>query len=231
MKKVAELFLPQSSHVYGVTTGTVTNNQDPENLGRVKVRFSSLSENYESHWARIATLMAGSGRGVYWLPEVNDEVLVAFEQGDMERPYILGGLWNGEDKPPDHDQENNQRLLKTRKGHTIVLDDTADTAQVSITSSSGHSIVFDDTNGKEKLSMTSQGGHQILIDDQAATISIGSADGKNTLTIDIQNNAMTIATQGKLTLRGQNIELAAKAGVNITAKQNVDIQGVAVNVK
>ncbi len=78
----------QNHHFYGVTVGLVTNNKDPEGLGRVKVKFPWLSEKEESYWARVLTLMAGNDRGMYFLPEVDDEVLVAFEQGDMSFPYI-----------------------------------------------------------------------------------------------------------------------------------------------
>jgi hypothetical protein len=84
----------------GVRVGLVTQNKDNEGLGRVKVKFPTFDDQDESAWARVASPMAGSGRGLSVLPEVNDEVLVAFEQGDINRPYILGMLWNGKDKPP-----------------------------------------------------------------------------------------------------------------------------------
>ena len=225
---------PQDSRLYGVTIGIVTNNQDPDGLGRVKVKFPWLSDVDESHWARIASAIAGAEqRGLYWLPEVDDEVLVAFEQGDVAFPYILGGLWNGTDQPPGNndDGENNQRLLKTRSGHTVVFDDKKDAAQVIVTSSSGHQILLDDTKDAEKIVIRSQSGHQIKVDDKAENIEVGDADGKNKIIIAIKDNAITIATDGTLTLSGQNLELTAKAGVKITAKQNIDLQGAAVNVK
>src|SRR2546426_9457473 len=81
--------------LYGVVAGIVTNNEDPDGLGRVKIRFPWLSEDNESWWARIAAPMAGKERGAYFLPEVDDEVLVAFEHGDVNFPYVLGALWNG----------------------------------------------------------------------------------------------------------------------------------------
>ena len=95
-----------ADRIYGMVIGIVTNNQDPDKLGRVKVRFPWLSDEDESQWARMLTPMAGDNRGMYFIPEVDDEVLVAFEQGDMRFPYILGALWNGEDKPPDGVDEN-----------------------------------------------------------------------------------------------------------------------------
>ena len=83
---------------YGVVVGIVTNNQDPDNMHRVKVRFPWLNQDHESNWARVATSMAGNGRGAYFLPEVDDEVLVAFEHGLIDQPYVIGSLWNGKDQ-------------------------------------------------------------------------------------------------------------------------------------
>src|SRR5262249_39229390 len=89
---------------YGVVVGVVTNNQDPDDMHRVKVRFPWLSkdtERVESNWARVAAPMTGRGRGQYFLPEVDDEVLVAFEHGQIDHPFVIGSLWNGQDTPPD----------------------------------------------------------------------------------------------------------------------------------
>ena len=97
----------------------------------MKVKFPWLA-NDESAWARLAVPMAGAGRGFYFIPEVNDEVLVAFEQGDINRPYVIGCVWNGRDAPPepaskvvDASGKVNQRILKSRLGHTITIDDSA----------------------------------------------------------------------------------------------------------
>ena len=117
----------EDERYYGVTIGIVTNNKDEDGLGRIKVKFPLLSETDESYWARVLSPMAGKERGLYCLPEIEDEVLVAFENGMIDRPYILGGLWNGVDKPPESNKEGvNRRLIKSYSGHTIVLDDTKD---------------------------------------------------------------------------------------------------------
>jgi uncharacterized protein involved in type VI secretion and phage assembly len=121
----------QAAHdgrVFGVVVGVVTNNQDPDKLGRVKVRFPWLSQDDESYWARIAVLMAGNNRGAWFLPEVDDEVLVAFEHGDVRMPYVLGALWNGVDAPPrdNSDGKNNQRVIRSRSGHELVFNDDSD---------------------------------------------------------------------------------------------------------
>ncbi len=131
----------------GVVTGLVTNHSDPENLGRVKVKYGWLGE-IESDWIRIAAPIAGAGRGFFSLPEVNDEVLIAFEQGDIHHPYIIGVLWNRKDRPPKRNQDVvgggkvNQRILKSRSGHQIILDDTAGQEQIKVVDGSGTNIII-----------------------------------------------------------------------------------------
>src|SRR5262249_14595935 len=106
----------------GVVPAIVTNNNDPKGMGRVKVKFPWIDVDLESNWARVAAVGAGNNRGLFWLPEVNDEVLVAFEHGDFNQPYIVGNLWNGKDKTPEaiSDAVKNGnvevRTLKTREG-------------------------------------------------------------------------------------------------------------------
>ena len=111
--------------MYGVVVGIVKSNT-LDAMGRVEVRFPGSSDAEIGHPARLATLMAGNGHGTFFLPQVNDEVLVAFECGDITRPYVLGALWNGKDKPPDTNanSQNNLRFIKSRSGHLVRLDDT-----------------------------------------------------------------------------------------------------------
>ncbi len=134
---------------WGVVVAIVTNNKDPDGLNRVKVRFPWLTDDDESHWARVATPMAGNGRGFYCLPEVDDEVLVAFDRGSVEYPYVIGSLWNGKDAPPESnsDGKNNMRTLKSRSGSLIRLNDTDGSEKVEIIGANGGaSIVFDLSN-------------------------------------------------------------------------------------
>jgi uncharacterized protein involved in type VI secretion and phage assembly len=194
---------PEADRFYGITTGIVTNNQDPEKLGRVKVRFPSLSDQDESYWARVVTPMAGPDRGLYFLPEVNDEVLVAFEHGMVEFPYVLGALWNGKDKPPEsnNDGKNNRRTIKSRSGHIISLDDNDQDAKIEIK----------DGSGKNRI-VVSTADNAIYI----------MADGD--LTIKSQN--------GKLTLGGQGIEIKSQAEVKIEASQKMNLKaGPQLNIK
>ncbi|MGF1485900.1 MAG: phage baseplate assembly protein V [Prochloraceae cyanobacterium] len=105
--------------------GIVTDNEDPEKMGRVKVKFPTLTEEHNSAWARIVSVGGGKERGIDWLPEIDDEVLVGFEHGSIDRPLVLGGLWNGKDVPPEPTNKsvNNNlvrlRTIKTRTGHQI----------------------------------------------------------------------------------------------------------------
>src|SRR5918912_1521112 len=116
---------------YGVYPALVTDVKDPDGQGRVKVRLpwapDAKGSAYEA-WARQATLMAGPGRGTWFVPESGDEVLVGFEAGDPRRPYVLGALWNGVDRAPesmDGAGRNDLRVIRSRSGHQIRLDDTS----------------------------------------------------------------------------------------------------------
>ncbi len=198
MELFSDLFMAATNaanHFYGVTIGIVTNNQDPDGLGRVKVRFPWLSDQDESHWARMLSPMAGKERGLYFLPEVDDEVLVAFEHGMAEFPYILGALWNGKDKPPENnsDGKNNLRTLKSRSGHIIRLDDT---------------------DGAEKIEIIDKSGKNSVVVDTKA----------NSITIAADTDITIQSSNGKLVLRGNGVEIVSRAALKLEASQNMDIQ-------
>jgi phage protein D len=128
--------------IYGVVFGQVTNNDDPDHLGRVRLKFPWLSDSYESDWARMVQAGAGPDSGACFLPEVNDEVLVAFEFGDVRRPLVMGGLHNGTDKPRLGDGlVDNGRVKRrgfvSRKGHRVVLLDDDSKSGIALLSSDG----------------------------------------------------------------------------------------------
>jgi uncharacterized protein involved in type VI secretion and phage assembly len=190
------------TRLFGLVVGVVTNNQDPDGLGRVKVRFPWLSDDEESHWARIAVPMGGKERGTYFLPEVDDEVLVAFEHGSPSFPYVLGALWNGKDVPPttNDDGKNNLRLIKSRSGHVIKLNDE---------------------DGKETVEIVDKKGNSIVID-----------TAKDTLTITTNKDIAFAATQGTIKLQAQKIELKSSADTKIEAGAGMDVKASAtLNVK
>jgi uncharacterized protein involved in type VI secretion and phage assembly len=129
--------------VYGAVIGVVTSVEDPDETGRVRVAYPWLQDDVESPWARIVSFMAGGDRGAVFRPEVGDEVLVVFEHGDMRRPYVLGGLWNGSDAMPEDrgaDADNNIRLIKSRSGHTIVFDDSDGSEVITVNDKHGNTI-------------------------------------------------------------------------------------------
>lgn len=224
-----DLLLPDQDNrqMYGVTIAIVTNNQDPEGLGRVKVKFPWLSDQDESNWARVVSFMAGKDRGMYCLPEVDDEVLVAFERGDIEFPYVLGSLWNGVDTPPakNDDGKNNQRLFKSRSGHQIILDDTADAEQ----------IIIQDKTGNNKITIDSKNNALNIQVEQDITIEAkGKITFKSTdqdIELDCQN--LSIKTQKNCQIEsGANCTIKAKAKGEFESRSGMAINcaaGVKIN--
>jgi uncharacterized protein involved in type VI secretion and phage assembly len=199
----------RGGRIAGVVVGIVTNNKDEEGLGRVKVRFPWLSEADESHWARIAVPMAGKECGMYFLPEVEDEVLVAFEHGDVRFPYVLGALWNDKQSPPatNGDGKNNLRVIKSRSGHIIRLNDE---------------------NGKEKIEIVDKSQKNSIVVDTA----------QNTITITTDKDITLAAAQGTIKLDAQKIEIKssadtkieAGAGMAVKASAKMNIKGKTVNI-
>ncbi len=188
----------QERRNYGVFIGIVTNNRDPKGMGRVKVKFPWLEDGEESNWARIASPAAGNGRGTYWIPEVNDEVLVGFEHGSINRPYVLGGLWNGQDKPPldinevvSGDGHVQKFVWKSRSGHTIIIDDSDSGAGISICDKTGKNMLVIDSM-KNALKVSASG--DITIEAQ------GKVTIKGTAGVDIQS-------PGQVNVKGTTVNI------------------------
>lgn len=140
----------------GVVVAIVKNLQDPDGQGRIEVQFPWLSDSLRSSWAPVAAPLAGKQRGLYFMPEVDDEVLVAFEHGSFNHPYIVGYLWNGKDIPPESDANN--RVIVTPGGHTLRFEDGDGGKKVLLKSSSGQAITLDDSES----SITLEGGGRVL---------------------------------------------------------------------
>lgn len=133
----------KSESFTGVVIGKVTNNQDEEQRGRVRVKFPWYSDKVESAWARVATFMSGGSRGAYFLPAVGDEVLVGFLHGNFDKPIVLGSLWNGPDRPPvTNVQGRYVRTIKTEAGHQITLDDTPGVEKIELKAKGGVSLTM-----------------------------------------------------------------------------------------
>lgn len=186
----------------GITIGIVSDLEDPEQLGRVKLTYPQLDDQ-ESQWARLSTPMAGPDRGVFFRPEVEDEVLVAFEQGDVRRPYILGSLWSTEDQPPADDgnaADNNWRFIKSRSGHIIKLNDTDGSETIEIIDKSeSHKIIIDTANQKI----------QIICDSGDIEVS---------------------ASSGKVKIDASEVEVTSSGSMKLEASGEMTIKGATVNI-
>jgi phage protein D/phage baseplate assembly protein gpV len=178
---------PGQTHLVGI----VTDNNDPQGWGRVKVKFPTLTEEHASNWARVVGIGAGNKRGFDCLPEIDDEVLVAFEHGDIHRPYIIGGVWNGKDAPPNHvensvvDNKVRSRTFRTRTGHQIQF--------IEEDKGSSQAGVYIETNK----------GHKIFMNDSDRSISVSSTGNLN---IEAKGN-IDISATGVITIKGSLIKL------------------------
>lgn len=195
-------------YVKGVAIALVTDNNDTENMCRVKVSYPWRNQPGESYWARLATPMAGKERGLVLIPEVGDEVLVAFEREDMRHPYVLGALWNGRDKPPlekNGDSKNDKRILKSRKNHYLLFNDGAQ-GVVELAHERGRKITFDD-NG-------------FVVQDEKG----------NTVKVDSNSGAMTIEAKGQLNIKAATISIEATGTLELKASATLTIRGALVNI-
>ena len=208
------------SHVHGVYVGIVTNNKDPENLSRVKVKIPVLDNENELDWARVATLMAGKDRGSLFIPEVGDEVLVAFHMGDIREPIVIGSLWSKKAAPPDgKDEKNNLR---------------------KITSRSKHEIILNDTDGDGKVTLKTAAGHQLEMSEKSDTIQLKDKSKQNTITIkgsgEIEVKSGTtkivINNKGDVAIESAKSVKLTSTQVAVEAKATLDLKAAAaLNLK
>jgi uncharacterized protein involved in type VI secretion and phage assembly len=159
--------------ISGVVVGIVKSLQDDGGQGRIQLQFPHLPGGPKSALAPVAAALAGKNRGAFFMPEIDDEVLVAFEQGDINHPYIVGFLWNGVDTPPESDPKN--RVMLTPGGHTLRFQDGDGSKKVILQSSSGHKITLDDTQAGQTMTLQTNGNQTITMNDlqQSITLSGG----------------------------------------------------------
>ncbi|MEV4555610.1 VgrG-related protein [Kitasatospora sp. NPDC049285] len=208
--------------VYGLVVAEVTDVGDPRHQFRVKVRFPWLADDYESWWARVAQPGAGDGRGLAWLPEVGDEVLVGFAHGDVRAPYVVGGLYNGVDRPPlagslvdDTAGTVQRRALVSRQGHRLVLSDDDSRSEVELATGDG------------KLTITLDSSGTRIVVDSSGTVSISGSRG-----VEISSGAdLTVKAQGGLTLQATGeLKLSGRAGVTVDGGPSVAVTGGVVKL-
>ncbi len=176
---------------YGVYPALVTDIKDPDGQGRVKVALpwspDTDGSRYEA-WARLATLMGGNNRGSWLIPDVNDEVLIVFEGGDPRRPYVIGGLWNGSDTPPDSMDgagNNFRKVLRSRNGVKVTLDDA---------------------DGQEKLILETPGGQKLTMKDGPGAVEIVDSNGNS---VKLETGGITITASIKVTINASQVEISA----------------------
>ena len=176
---------------YGVYPALVSDVKDPDGQGRVKLTLpwspDTGGERYEA-WARVATLMGGNNRGSWFIPDVNDEVLVVFEGGDPRRPYCIGGLWNGSDSPPesmDGAGRNNRKVIRSRNGVKVTLDDS---------------------DGQEKLILETPGGQRVTMKDGPGEVDIEDSNGNS---VKLQTGGITVTASAKVTVNASLVQVSA----------------------
>jgi phage protein D/phage baseplate assembly protein gpV len=216
----------EAGRAFGLVPAKVVSLEDPQNLGRVQLMYPWLPKyknaDLSSSWARLANPMGGADRGFFFLPEIDDEVLVGFEHGDVNRPYVLGTLWNNTDKPPTGTAEIlasdkkkvDQRVLRSRSGHLVVLNDKDKEEQVVITSKSGHTVILDDKQGSESITIKDKTGKNTMVIDSA----------KNSMSINVEGD-FSVTAKGKITLTStQDLTLDTKAMGNLKSGGNMTVK-------
>ncbi len=200
--------------IYGVVPGIVTDNADPEKLWRVKLKFPWLDDAQETDWVRVAQQGAGKERGLLILPEIDDEVLVAFEHGDVRRPYVVGGLFSRTDTTPGTDfaqQAAVENGKVERRGQVTRI---------------GHKLVFDDKSGEESILIQTQSGDHVLIDQANKKIEILMQGEK--LVLDSQSRQIQVVTTGNLKAEAQQgTELKSQTQFSIDAQGQIKIKSSA----
>lgn len=178
---------------FGVYPAVVSDIADPESLGRVKVTLpwapDTGGDKYDA-WARIATLMAGNNRGTWFIPDVGDEVLVAFEGGEPRRPYVLGALWNGQDKPHetmDGGGKNFRKVIRSRNGVKITLDDK---------------------DGQEQFIAETPGGQKLTLKDGPGSIELADSNGNS---LKMEASGITLTTSASLTINASTVTVNASS--------------------
>jgi len=188
--------------IQGLAIAIVTNNDDPEKRGRVKLKFPWLGDDVESSWTRVALPGAGHETGVVWIPQVGDEVLVGFEHGEIDRPFVIGGLWNGQDSAPLGEGLFDAGKVKrsgfvSRSGHQLIFFDGDDEAGIALLSA----------DGKFKVSLNQTRGQLHIAADGKLLIEANELEIKVRQDATIEATGVNVKANGQLKLKGATIAL------------------------
>lgn len=213
----------------GVMIGIVTNNNDPDKLGRVKLHLPLHDEQAETDWVRIATMMAGKEMGSLFIPEVGDEVVVAFHLGQIRYPVVIGMLWNKKNVPPPPAEKNDERKIVSRSGNHILFTDKAGEETITIKTKKGQTVVLTDKDDSLKIADQS-GNNTILIKGGSANeISIKSSSTK--ITLDAKGS-VSIESAKEIKVKSTQVNIEASATMAIKAGASLDIKSDGIiNIK
>jgi phage protein D len=203
-RNLVDLMTPAAKRSWGdsVVVGVVTQNEDPEGLGRVRVKYPALGDDTEGWWARVVSISAGEGRGVMMMPIVGDEVLLAFEHGDVRRPFVLGSLFNGMSKPKTLSQTDGSFALGSDKAVSVK-------AAEGVTIESGKTLEL--TSEADMKITTSQGLSETIKGDY-------SLQAEGGVTIEA-NSSVTIEALAAVTIKAPSIAIEADGVVQISGAQ------------
>jgi len=218
----------------GLVLGVVTNIEDEEGLGRVKVRFPSLGATAESNWARVVTFGAGDKRGLDVRPEVNDEVVVAFERGDTRTPFILGGVWSAKAKLPDAKAVKGGKVEKrqftSRAGHTLEFSDGPDGAKagdkaryVEIKLGDGKTVL---RVGEDGITIQAAPDMPIAIKGAKASLTITGAGD-----IQLAGQNLKIDMKGDAKVKAKSVELKGMTGMKVDGGTDLQLKGAQAKVE
>jgi uncharacterized protein involved in type VI secretion and phage assembly len=230
----------------GVAVGLVS--EVDAKLGRVKVKFPWL-DDISSFWAPIASLLSGNKRGARFMPEIDDEALIAFDHGSIDHPYAIGFLWNGKDEAPDdvkfnrvivtpgghelrfEDKEGDRRtVLKTADDHRLAMDDKE--RSITLESKEGHKLEILDSSGK--VTLTTKNGGKVTIDDQPGKVEIEASQNKITIgpsgvTVDVTAGTLNIKSAAATNVEASGMmTVKSSAAMNVQSSAMMTIQSTAV---
>jgi phage baseplate assembly protein V len=211
IEAAAQLFTSTERKSFGVTLGQVVDNLDSTGEGRVQVSLPWIPEI--EPWCRVAVLSAGGGCGTYFVPQVDDEVLVAFDQGDIRDAFVIGSLWSATDKPPADLPSDavDKRVIRTPNGHEIRFDDQQQSLE--ITSATGQKVTLD----SQQIALDAGDGAAMIVLEAAGNVTIEAA-------LDLKLKATTVS------IEGTTIDVKASAAATLDGGASCTVKGTIVRI-